>query len=345
MRKILVIGWSHMYSCIKKIKEVKADFIIFRQLFYLSFLEIFSTNLQYLKLEKDKKIQSYDIIYLNNWESFLSFRKREGQVSIAESHGPHLGLNFDQIIKLIPIHKRILSVILKLFFTKYMIKKIKQFDIYYVSTPNLTSEARKIRKDTKWLPNPINMNIFNPKGVRKKLKGDPAIFLPVKFHAAKNVAFGLHIFKKIKEKYPNACLHYIKYGLAHSPLEQDFLLQLKDKKTYIQHKMMTPEELAKMYRSSDLVIGQFSPELGCLCLIELESMACKAPVIFFDKYELKHKLDDVEKIAFKILGDKLFRKRYVEKNYNYVMKVHSEKAVGKRVINDINLLSRKNKKL
>ncbi|MDR2640881.1 MAG: hypothetical protein LBC61_06395 [Candidatus Peribacteria bacterium] len=82
----------------------------------------------------------------------------------------------------------------------------------------------------------------------------------------------------------------------------------------------------------DLVLGAFYYEkfAAILNTIELEAMACKAPIIACDLNEIIFKpLDEIENLAYKIIDDKEFRKAYVEKNYKYVLKVHSTKNVAK----------------
>ncbi len=299
----------------------------------------FITNyLLFRKWQKQGKIKEFDVVHVNNWENFLNIpskKKRGNQIWIAESHGFHVGLNFEQTIKELPLPNKIMSKILKSLLTKKIKKKIKEFDIYYVSTPNMLEHAKKIRQDAMWLPNPINMDVFNPYGKKIKLQGNPAIFLPTRLHVFKNPIFAINLFKKIKKKYPKACLHLIDYGFQGGPLTPELKMRLKDKEIYIWHKRMDKERLATMYRSADLILGQFNETLGMLSLVELEAMDCGAPMVTLDLYELNLPLDQCEKKVFKILENNKFKKQYVNRLYNYVVRTHSAESIKKVIISNI----------
>jgi len=284
---------------------------------------------------REGKLKDFKILHINTWENILQFDNKKdkypGQITIAEAHGFFVGVNFDATLRELPLQKRIPNFMLKLLANNKMQKRLREYDIFYYSTPNMEKHAKKIRKDATWLPNPIDTNIFYPKGPKVNLEGDPAIFFPTRLHAFKNPLFGVNLFKKIRKKYPKAKLHMINYGLGADPLFNAFK-RMVDKNDVVYHERMPREELAKYYRSADLVLGQFNPLLANLSMIELEAMACGAPLVTLDIYQIKDELaslENLEKLAFKILGDKKFRIQFIERNAKYVLKIHSEKAVTK----------------
>jgi hypothetical protein len=71
--------------------------------------------------------------------------------------------------------------------------------------------------------------------------------------------------------------------------------------------------------------------------VELEAMACGGPIITLDKYEINtYPLNDLEKLAFKLLENKDFKNRYIKKNIVYINKMHSPNSVSKLNIENIN---------
>jgi glycosyltransferase involved in cell wall biosynthesis len=337
--KYLINGFKFLYDIFSRIDNTYEYNFEFPKSSQYDFI----TN--YLLLNKINLLE-YEIIHINCWENILHYnpkKKSKSQITIAEAHGFFVGVNFKATLRELPIKKRIPNYILKILFDKYMQKKIKQYDLFYVSTPNLLEHAKEIRNDAIWLPNPINTDIFNSNGQRITLEGNPAIFLPTRLHAFKNPLFGVNIFKKIKIKYPKAKLHMINYGRGADPLFNAFK-KIVNKKDVIYHDRMPHKELAKYYRSADLVLGQFNENLGNFSLVELEAMACGAPIVTLDKYEIKkefEKLNQLEELAFKLIENKKFKEQFIKRNLAYVKKMHSEKSVTKMNLKNINNIKKK----
>jgi glycosyltransferase involved in cell wall biosynthesis len=282
------------------------------------------------KLMRTHKLEQYDVVHINNWEGIIAYKKQNpNQIFIAEAHGFFVGVNFDCTIAELPFVRRQLSKILKFFLNGLMQRRLKKADLFYVSTPNMLEHAKKIRKDAIWLPNPLDTKIFSSKVGKVKLEGNPVVFFPTRLHTFKNPLFGVNLFKKIKAKYPEAKLHMIKYGQGADPLFNAFQ-KIVDEKDVIYHDKMPHDELLKHYRGADLVLGQFNPNLGNLSLVELEAMACGAPIVTLDMYEIKNELSSLSKLedlAFRLIKDKKFKNQFVKRNLEYVYKTHSEKAV------------------
>jgi len=289
-----------------------------------------SNYLLYRKWQKTGKIKEYDVIHINNWENFLNFKKIKGQLAIGESHGFHLGANFNRfLIDEDNILKRSISRGMEFFLSKKIREKINEFDMYYCSTPDMIKSLREqVRSDIIWLPNCIDTNFFTPHGPKVKLKGNPAVFFPTRLHADKKPEIGINIFRDyIKKEFPEATLHFIKQPF--NDQYNHWKKELSDSKTYFWDINFLPQpELVKYYRGADLIMGGFS--IGACGLMELEAIACGTPVLVNDKYELNTKVDDLPKLALNILGDKKFREKYIHQNREYVVKTHGERAVSEQ---------------
>lgn len=139
----------------------------------------------------------------------------------------------------------------------------------------------------------------------------------------------------------------IRYGRGADPLFNAFR-KIIDEKEVVYHDRMPREELAKYYRSADLVLGQFNPVYANFSLVELETMACGAPIVTLDKYEIKkefNNLNRLENLAFRLLENKEFRQRFMKRNLEYVKKMHGEREVAQINIKHINSVLKKRKSL
>lgn len=297
-----------------------------------SFEGVIRNYKKFKDMDKSNELSKYDIITLSAWENIIYYKKKNSkQLLIAYPNGFIVGLNYDQTIKEVPLPKRLIHRLMKLFFDKKMQQMYKNADMLIVSTPNMIEHAKKLREDALWLPNPIDTKTFSPKGAKVKLEGNPSVFLPTRLHAFKNPLFGVNLFKKIKAKYPDAKLHMIRYGGGEDPLFNAFK-QLVDLKDVVYHEKMPHYELCKYYRSANIVLGQFNDTLGNFSLVELEAMASGAALVTLDIYEINQEfggLKNLEKLAFRLIEDKAFKKRFIKRNLDYVIRNHSEKAVAK----------------
>jgi len=228
-------------------------------------------------------------------------------------------------------------------FDSKMKKKLKQADLFYCATPNMLQHCKKINPAAKWLPNPMDDETFSSEIKPVKLEGSPSVFFPTRFHAFKNPLFGVNLFNKIKKKYPGAKIHLISYGRGADPLLAEFLNKVLDKDSCIIHDLMPRSKLNSYFVSADLVLGQFNENIACCGLIELEAISMGAPLVTLDKYEIMTELKDLEKIAFKLLEDKEFRKSYIEKNKEIVKKNHSIKEIAELHSKNLSMVIAKKK--
>jgi len=299
-------------------------------------VNIIGNLLDFRKKLKTKFFDKYDIIHINAWENIINIppkNKRKNQIWIAETHGLHIGFNDKSFYKTLLPNKRALAFFISIFTKRKMIKKIKSADIYYVSTPNLLSAAKLIRPDVEWLPNPINLDIFKPTGKTIKLEGNPSIFLPTRLHKNKNSLFIIKLLNKIINEFPESKITYVDYGKK-SPDETKFIKTI-EKNHCKKCEFLSQEKLATYFRSADLIIGQFSDVAGN-GLIELQAMACKAPLVSYDIYEtIKVDRKDLPKYAIKLINNKTFRTKEIKRNYEYVSKVHNPKTIAKQYLKNI----------
>ena len=277
------------------------------------------------KMYRNQEIQKYDIVQFNNTENFLNFRKQEWQLSIAESHGFDFGVNYQWFVKdeKNPVKYIIWNIINILFWWKIR-KKIQEFDIYYCSTPDMLEPLRKkVRADVKWLPNPINTEIFQPEWETIKLEWSPSFFFPTRVHGDKKPEIAIDIFRKyIKPNFPEATLHLLEWGYEVPKYKK----LLSDKRTYFWHGFMDKETLAAKIRGSDYCFGDFS--IGGLSLMPMQIMACKKPIVTYDMHEIiKIPREELWELTKKLLENEKYRNKSIQKNYDYIMKYHTEKAV------------------
>lgn len=285
------------------------------------------------KMYKRWEIQKYDVVQFNNTENFLSFKQQKNQVSIAESHWFDFGVNYQWFVK---DEKNIVKYVLWNIFNVLVWWKIRQkiqeFDIYYCSTPDMLTPLREqVRSDVKWLPNPINTDIFKPIGDTIKLEWNPACFFPTRLHGDKKPEYAIDIFQKyIKPKYPQATLHMLNQWFEVAKYKK----QLSDNTTYYWHDFMDKQTLAAKIRWSDFCFWDFS--IWGLSLMPMQIMASKKPIVSFDMHEIiKVPREDLLELTKKIFEDNEFKNTYIEKNYKYIMDFHTEESIAKIHMNNL----------
>lgn len=270
------------------------------------------------------EIKNYDIVHFNNTENFLLFQPTDNQISIAESHGFDFWVNYSRYLR---DEKNMLLKIIWWTVDKmigyFIRKKIRQFDLYYCSTPDMLDPLRKIRSDVIWLPNPVNTTIFKPEWEVIRLIWNPACFFPTRLHWDKKPEYAIRIFQDyIKKNFPEATLHLLNQWFE----VEKYKNELSDPETYFWHDFMDKETLAAKIRGSDLCFWDFS--IGGLSLMPMQIMACRKPIVTYDMYELiKVNHEDLFNLTKQIFEDPVFTKEYTDRNYRYIQEVHSEEAI------------------
>jgi len=195
----------------------------------------------------------------------------------------------------------------------------------------LTPLREQVRSDVKWLPNPINTDIFKPIGDTIKLEWNPACFFPTRLHGDKKPEYAIDIFQKyIKPKYPQATLHMLNQWFEVAKYKK----QLSDNTTYYWHDFMDKQTLAAKIRWSDFCFWDFS--IWGLSLMPMQIMASKKPIVSFDMHEIiKVPREDLLELTKKIFEDNEFKNTYIEKNYKYIMDFHTEESIAKIHMNNL----------
>lgn len=284
------------------------------------------------------EVAQYDIVQFNNTENFLLFKKSEKQISIAESHGFDFWVNYARYLvdEKNPLLKCVGWITDKLIGWRIR-QKIQEFDLYYCSTPDMAEPLKKIRPDVTWLPNPINTELFTPEGKVIRLEWNPACFFPTRLHGDKKPEYAIRIFQDyIKPKFPEATLHLLNQWIE----VEEYKKTLSDRTTYFWHDFMDKETLAAKIRWSDLCFGDFS--IGWLSLMPMQIMACRKAIVTYDIHEIiKIERDELLELTKKILEDKEFATTYIERNYRYILDMHSESAIARRHLENILPIAKK----
>ena len=282
------------------------------------------------KFEDDSRFM---ILHYNNWLDPIICKIPKNKITIFESHSIHFWLDLKNALYILdtPLKKNIgffIHFIYKIFF----FFKIKKFDLYFTSIPSALPYAKKIRSDTIWLPNAIDFELFDKEFNTIKLdKKYINIFLPTSVRIIKNQTKAWKIIDNLSQKYKNIKIYIIKYPISNYKLINKYLKKYKDNIIWLP--LIKRELIWKYYKADwDLVLWSMWPykNYSMLNMIELELMACKAPVVAMDSFEIiKTKYDDIEKLSWKVLENKDFRNYYIKKNYNYVKNIHSLENVSK----------------
>jgi len=286
-----------------------------------------------IKLRKIENNKDYKIIHYNNWCDPIISKIPKNKVTIYESHSIHLWLDFkNTFYDLESFFKRFIVFFIYPIYKLFFYFRIKKFDLYFVSIPVVLKYAKKIRKDVFWLPNIIDFDLFDKEYKTLSLdKNYKNIFLPSAIRIQKNQEKAWQIIDTIYKKYKNIKIYIIKHSSSNYNLVWKYLEKYKDNIIWLP--MINRNKLWEYYKAEwDLVLWSLWPydDYAMLNMIELEAMACKAPIVAMDAYEIiKTKYEDIENLAIKVFVDENFRKKYIEKNYNYVKKIHSSENVAK----------------
>jgi len=204
---------------------------------------------------------------------------------------------------------------------------LKYCEKILVSTPDLLDIAGEYREDVRYIPNPVDMNIFYPKPLRsseEKLKVLVAARCDWKVKGTDKVVRALSQLQSEVETY------IICYG-------KDFAKTLSlARKLGLKLNVLpkvSHEEVRNYYWNSDVVIASIGA--GVLGMVALEAIACGRPVITYVSSQYPEYKDfplkDVntkEEIAEAIdnVNTKLWQKEFA-----YMEKNHRAEEVAKRI--------------
>lgn len=294
------------------------------------------------KIQQELKKNRYDVMHMNSWFDIFLFRRKKRVKYIFESHGPHPGISFRY--SLMFAESWIIKTFIFFFYRLFKIiflYKIRKVDLHYVSIPGILDLTRQSSPKAKRLPNPVDTEMFKKQKEHVKLDNKYInIFYPTGLRKIKNSGFALELMEKLQKRYKNIRFYLIKQSVSNF---QRYKKQLEKIEKNIIRLDQIPREKISFYYSADrdLVLGSFFPEktYAMLNMIENEAMACKAPTLCCDLNEIVFEpIEKLEKLAYKIIDDKAYRKEYIEKTYRYVIKVHGIQNVARIYEKDIHAL-------
>jgi hypothetical protein len=68
----------------------------------------------------------------------------------------------------------------------------------------------------------------------------------------------------------------------------------------------------------------------------MQIMACRKPIVTYDMHEIiKVERDELLELTKKLLEDKEFSEKYIERNYRYIQDMHSESAIARKHLENI----------
>lgn len=203
-------------------------------------------------------------------------------------------------------------------------------DIVLLATPNLLSEVRVYSKNFRYLPNPVDTNVFYPIKEKKPIGKLRVLVAGGNDWKMKRTDRILHALNQVEDK--------IKISIISHGVDSLNTLKLA-KKLNLKIKPLPPvphNEMAKYFWDNDVVIGSIGIG-GTLGMVALEAIACGRPTIThasskFEEYKTFPLLDvnSPERIASAILSSK--DKGLWEKEYEYLTKHHSPKRVVAQLV-------------
>jgi len=280
-----------------------------------------------IELEKDK----YNIVHMNSWFDLFVFKRKKWVKYIFESHAIHPGISLKYSLLITEsFTNKIVIVLFYPIFKLIFLLKIKQIDLYLVSIPWLLDLTKNY--NSLWLPNPIDITLFYKNENHLELDNNYInIFYPTWLREIKNPVFAFELIKKIKLKYNNTRFYFIKQSVSNYKRYEKYIKNIEENIIWLDQ--IDRDKITYYYSADwDLVLGSFYPEkpYAVLNMIELEAMACKAPIIVSDLNELIFKnFVELKELAFNIIENKDFREKYIEKNYEYILSKHSWENVAK----------------
>jgi glycosyltransferase involved in cell wall biosynthesis len=202
-----------------------------------------------------------------------------------------------------------------------LMQPIKRCDLLLATTPDLLVYSRMINKRILYLPQPIDMEVFNDRAMKNEsLSGDPIVFCPTPLRTVKGGQTIVQLLKRLVTCYPHSHIYQVRIG------ERELLDALRNipSRNLIMVEKIPHHLMPSWYISSDVVIGQAA--LGILSLIELEAMSCGVPVVVYDKYyDYGYKTKSIESawsMLENILSDTEFRRKLIEKGKRIIREKH-----------------------
>ncbi|MBA7528981.1 hypothetical protein ES705_21173 [subsurface metagenome] len=212
--------------------------------------------------------------------------------------------------------------------TKLWVKKsLKRAEKVFYSTPDLRQVLQKVRPDSIFIPNPVEIVPLEKKPEINPIK--ILIFSEIDDKKkGSNIAFD--VSKIINDWNNNIEIHALKFGKDLQKYEKIKWIQFHDK--------LNRSDVIPFINTFNIIIGQFS--YGSIGVAELESMSCKKPVIsyfnypnFYDEVPPILKTKDphliAEYIKEIIIDNKIIK--VGEKCFNWVKENHEFNNIAKKI--------------
>lgn len=280
-----------------------------------------------LKMRSYEDDNTFDILHYNNWLDPIICKIPKNKITIFQSHSIHFWLDLkNTLYDLETGFKKFLGFFIHFIYKIFFYFKIKKFDLYFTSIPAALPYAIKFRKDAIWLPNAIDFELFDREYETIELdKNYINIFLPSAIRIQKNQQKAWEIIDIFCRKHQNIKIYMIRHSSSNYKLVKMYLEKYKDNIIWLP--IIERIKIWSYYKTDwDLVLWSlwYSDDYAMLNMMELEAMACKSPIVAMDSFEIiKTKYSEIDNLALKLLEDKDFKNEYIEKNYEYVKKIHS----------------------
>jgi len=199
----------------------------------------------------------------------------------------------------------------------------------FYSTPDLKALATRIRPDSVFIPNPINVELFRP--TKLPNSHGARILLISRLEAVKGPETAVAMLRELKRREPAVQVDAFDWGVAKSEFADPGLMNLIPTVPY--------GDMPSLLCRYDVVVGQF--KLGIVSMSELEAMACGKPVLSFFNYpeaydepppifSTRDAEEGAEMLA-RLVEDQQLRKEAGEKGRDWVEKHHEYIRVAKLV--------------
>jgi glycosyltransferase involved in cell wall biosynthesis len=155
----------------------------------------------------------------------------------------------------------------------YLIKNA--IKVFYV-TPDLEQHLVSFRPDAIFLPNPINVDMFQPVPETEERKYQ--VLCISKLDRYKGLEQFIHAIELVWKDRPNVTIAMFGFGNLSAHARQ-FLEQNKDNPNLEIIPRIPYTQMPSLINSSEIILGHQSSEYGSLSCSELEAMACEKSVI------------------------------------------------------------------
>lgn len=213
-------------------------------------------------------------------------------------------------------------------------ENLKSADRVLVSVPDILPIARRYRQDAKYLPNPVDLELFRPQIIKEHSEFN--VLWASDLSYTKGADKFIEAFAKFQKENPISILGVIKHG-------RDCIAMLKLLKDLdVKHDVIEyqpHEKMVELYRWADVVAVDLT--LGYLHMTSLEAMACMRPVIQYINKEYYKEIpvppvvsvltpDEVVE-ALNKLKDIEERTFVAELQKDYVYKMHNPRTISMKV--------------